>query len=153
VPAGSVLASVMRYEQATDGIRVRVQPRFSLADSDPEEGTFVFSYDITLRNEGETSAQLLFRHWYIHDASGEDSEVDGDGVVGQQPMLGPGDCHEYKSYCVLRSPVGYMEGYYTFVRPGGERFRVAVPRFDLSGPFVLPTPLPESDDGEPRLMN
>ena len=151
--AGSVLASVMRYEQATDGIRVRVQPRFSLADSNPAEGTFVFSYDIMMRNEGDTSAQLLFRHWYIHDASGEDTEVDGDGVVGQQPVLGPGDSHEYQSYCVLRSPVGYMEGYYTFVRPDGEQFKVAIPRFDLSGPFVLPPSLPDVDDGEAKLMN
>jgi len=145
----------MRYEQATDGIRVRVQPRFSLADSDPGEGKFVFSYDIMMCNEGETSAQLLFRHWHIHDAAGEDTEVDGDGVVGEQPTLGPGDSHEYKSYCVLRSPVGYMEGYYTFVRPDGELFRVAVPRFELSGPFVLPSPMSDVDvdDGEPGLMN
>ena len=151
--ARSVLASVMRYEQATDGIRVRVQPRFSIADSDPKEGAFVFSYDITLSNEGDTSAQLLFRHWYIHDASGEDTEVDGDGVVGQQPMLGPGDSHQYQSYCVLRSPVGYMEGYYTFVRSDGERFRVAVPRFDLSVPFVLPSLVLDEDDSEPGLLN
>ncbi len=149
-----VLASVMRYEQATDGISVWVQPRYSLANSDPEDGTFVFSYDVVVRNEGETSAQLLFRHWYIHDASGEDTEVDGEGVVGEQPMLAPGDSHEYQSYCVLRSPVGYMEGYYTFVRPDGERFRVEVPRFELNGPFVLPSPLLETDDDpEPDLMN
>ncbi len=150
-----MLESVIRYEQATDGIRVRVQPRFSLADSDPGEGKFVFSYDIMMCNEGETSAQLLFRHWHIHDAAGEDTEVDGDGVVGEQPTLGPGDSHEYKSYCVLRSPVGYMEGYYTFVRPDGELFRVAVPRFELSGPFVLPSPMSDvdGDDGEPGLMN
>ena len=150
----SVLASVMRYEQATDGIRVRVRPRFSLADSAPEDGRFVFSYDIVMRNEGKTSAQLLFRHWYIHDASGEDTEVDGEGVVGEQPTLAPGDSHAYQSYCVLRSPVGYMEGYYTFVRPDGERFRVEVPRFELNGPLVLPSPLVEMDDeDEPELMN
>ena len=67
----------MRYEQATDGIVVRVRPRFSLADSDPSEGTFVFSYRIEVANHGDTPAQLLFRHWRIHDSAGDDSEVDG----------------------------------------------------------------------------
>lgn len=146
----------MRYEQSTDGIRIWVQPRFSLADSDPANGTFVFSYEITMQNEGKTPAQLLFRHWYIHDSGGDDAEVDGEGVVGEQPLLGPGDSHEYQSFCVLRSPVGYMEGYYTFVRPNGDKFRVEVPRFELNGPFVLSSPLIELEQGEeqePGLMN
>lgn len=129
----------MRYEKATEGIRVWVRPRYSLAQSDPEEGTFVFSYQVGLANEGRQPAQLLFRHWRIHDAAAGDSLVDGEGVIGQQPLLEPGESHEYSSYCVLRSPVGYMEGYYTFVRPDGTRFKVDVPRFDLSGPLVLPT--------------
>ena len=130
----------MRYEKATEGIRVRVQPSFSLADSDPADGTFVFSYTISMANEGDVPAQLLWRHWRIHDAAGEDSMVDGEGVVGQQPVLGPGESHEYRSYCVLRSPVGYMEGHYTFARSDGETFKVEVPRFHLNGPFVLPGP-------------
>lgn len=136
----------MRYEKATEGIRVFVQPRFSLADSDPLDGTFVFSYHISMENEGDTAATLLFRHWLIHDSVGEDAEVDGEGVVGEQPHLGPGDAHEYRSYCVLRSPAGYMEGYYTFARPTGERFRVEVPRFHLNGPLVLPSGFPDPDD-------
>jgi ApaG protein len=147
----------MRYEQATGGIRVSVQPRFSLADSDPEMGNFVFSYEIEMANEGDVDAQLLFRHWRIHDAAGEDTEIDGEGVVGEQPVLQPGDSHNYSSFCVLRSPVGYMEGYYTFVRPDGEQFRVEVPRFELNGPFVIPTPLqaPQepNDDEAPQVMN
>lgn len=130
----------MHYEKSTQGIRVRVRPRFSLADSDPQDGKFVFSYTIHMANESDATAQLLFRHWRIHDAAGEDSEVDGEGVVGEQPLLHPGDSHEYRSFCVLRSPVGYMEGHYTFVRPGGERFRVEVPRFYLNGPLVMPSP-------------
>ncbi len=136
----------MRYEQATEGIRVRVRPHFSLADSDPGDGMFVFSYDISMANEGEETAQLLFRHWRIHDAVGEDSLVDGEGVVGEQPVLEPGGSHEYRSYCVLRSPVGYMEGHYTFVRGDGEQFRVEVPRFDLTGPLVLPSSATTVDD-------
>jgi len=142
----------MHYEKATEGIRVRVRPRFSLADSEPHGGTFVFSYTVTMANEGDSTAQLLFRHWRIHDAAGEDSVVDGEGVVGEQPVLHPGDSHEYRSYCVLRSPVGYMEGHYTFARADGRRFRVEVPRFHLNGPLVLPNPafeLFEDEDAEP----
>lgn len=143
----------MPYEKATDGIRVRVEPSFSLADSDPEEGTFVFSYDIQVANESGSAAQLLFRHWLIHDAVGEDTEVDGEGVIGVQPSIDPGQSHEYRSYCVLRSPAGYMEGYYTFIRPDGRRFRVDVPRFHFTAPLRFGPPLPveggddeESDD-------
>ena len=129
---------VMNYEKATEGIRVQVQPDFSLADSHPLDGSFVFSYRINMANESDAPAQLLFRHWKIHDSVGDDSMVDGEGVVGEQPMLEPGESHEYQSYCVLRSPVGYMEGHYTFVRQNGEQFRVEVPRFHLNGPLVMP---------------
>ena len=142
----------MRYQKATEGIRVEVRPRFSLADSDPGDGTFVFSYLVNMSNEGEAPAKLLFRHWRIHDSTGDDSVVDGEGVVGEQPQLLPGESHEYRSYCVLRSPVGYMEGYYTFVRPDGEEFRVEVPRFDLQGPLVLPGE-PIVDEDEPHRMH
>ena len=128
----------MHYEQATSGIRVRVQPRFSLSDSDPEDGVYVFSYEIEMENQGDTTAQLLFRHWKIHDSTGDDTEVDGEGVIGMKPVLQPGESHTYQSFCVLRSPVGYMEGYYTFVRPDGERFRAEVPRFELNGPIIMP---------------
>ena len=138
----------MRYEKATEGIRVRVQPQYSLAESDPADGTFVFAYEIEMANEGESPARLLFRHWRIHDSAGDDTEVDGEGVVGQQPYLAPGALHRYESFCVLRSPVGYMEGYYTFVRPDGERFKVAVPRFHLAVPLGAGI---EEDD--PEVMN
>jgi len=130
----------MSYEKATAGIRVRVEPTFSLADSDLADGTFVFSYEIKVANEGDAPAQLLFRHWLIHDAVGEDTEVDGEGVIGMQPLIDPGESHEYSSYCVLRSPTGYMEGYYTFVRPDGERFKVEVPRFHFNAPITFGTP-------------
>lgn len=145
----------MRYEQSTEGIKVQVRPSFSLAESDPADGMFVFAYTINMANESDATAQLLFRHWRIHDAAGDDSTVDGEGVVGQQPILRPGDSHEYQSYCVLRSPVGYMEGYYTFARQTGEEFRVEVPRFHLNGPLVLPgTTAPSlDDDEEPEVLH
>jgi ApaG protein len=133
----------MPYERATHGIRVRVEPRYSLADSDPSDDTFVFSYRIEMENEGDAPARLLFRHWLIHDSVGEDTEVEGEGVVGQQPHLPPGGAHQYRSFCVLRSPAGYMEGYYTFERPDGKRFRVEVPRFELTAPV---RGLSEGDD-------
>ncbi len=128
----------MLYEQQTEGIRVAVRPSFYLAESDPAEGTFVFQYRVEMVNAGDESAQLLFRHWLIHDSVGEDTEVDGEGIIGEQPTLAPGARHEYSSFCVLRSPVGYMEGYYIFVRPDGTRFRVAVPRFELEAPLPPP---------------
>lgn len=138
----------MRYEQSTQGIRVRVEPNYSLADSEPQDGTFVFSYQIEMANEGEAPARLLYRFWRIHDSVGEDAEVEGEGVVGEQPHLEPGGAHRYRSFCVLRSPSGYMEGFYTFERPDGHRFRVLVPRFHFTAPFMA---LP--DEGEDQVMN
>ena len=138
-----------RYESLTDGIRVTVRPRFSLAQSDPAEGEFVFSYHVRMENVGPQAAQLLFRHWLIHDSTGEDQEVDGEGVVGQQPLIVPGKSHEYQSFCVLTSPLGFMEGYYTFVRPDGTRFRVAIPRFQLQAPL----PPPDDEDRAEQQMN
>lgn len=145
----------MRYEKATEGIRVWVHPHYSLAESDPAEGTFVFSYQVGLANEGAQPAQLLFRHWLIHDSAAGDSLVDGEGVIGQQPVLAPGQSHQYSSFCVLKSPAGFMEGYYTFARPDGSRFKVEVPRFHLSGPLILPVPGREPVEGvdDPGLMN
>lgn len=137
----------MRYESETLGIKVSVQPSFSLAQSDPGDGTYVFSYDVAMRNVSADPARLLFRHWYIHDSAGDDTEVDGEGVIGQQPLLLPGASHEYRSFCVLRSPIGYMEGYYTFADSSGDEFRVAIPRFALEAP-LLP---PDSDEIVERL--
>lgn len=145
----------MKYEKSTEGILVKVSPQYSLADSAPDDGTFVFLYQINMENEGAEAAQLLFRHWLIHDAAGHDSTVDGEGVVGEQPVLEPGGSHQYQSYCVLRSPAGYMEGYYTFERDGGEQFRVEIPRFQLNGPLVLRSGGSESfdDDQETGLVH
>lgn len=138
----------MRYESETLGIRVAVTPSFILARSDPDEGVFFFAYEIHLRNMSADTVQLLFRHWDIHDGIGEDSVVDGEGVIGQQPVLIPGESHTYQSFCVLQSPAGTMEGYYTFERPDGSRFRVAIPRFDLQAPLI-----PTDDDQAPELLN
>ena len=134
----------MDYERVTEGIRVSVRPSFSFPYSEPEDGRFVFTYLVEMENQSEEVAQLLFRHWYIHDSQGEDSEVDGEGVVGEQPTLAPGKSHVYESFCILQSPVGFMEGYFTFVRPTGEEFRVSVPRFELRAPWTVGK-APDSD--------
>ena len=127
----------MDYKTTTEGIRVVVRPSFSLSHSEPADGKFVFTYLVQMENQSAEAAQLLFRHWHIHDSEGEDSELEGEGVLGEQPSLAPGKSHVYESFCVLQSPVGFMEGYYTFVRPNGEKFRVNVPRFDLRAPWTV----------------
>ena len=125
----------MSYEKITDGIRISVRPDFSVLHSNPRQNKFVFTYSVEMENQSDESVQLLFRHWLIHDSDGEDSEVDGEGVVGEQPTLDPGYSHQYQSFCVLSSPAGFMEGYYTFVDSEGREFKVAVPRFDLTAPW------------------
>jgi len=127
----------MDYKKTTEGIRVVVRPSFSLSHSEPADGKFVFTYLVQMENQSAEAAQLLFRHWHIHDSEGEDLELEGEGVLGEQPSLAPGKSHVYESFCVLQSPVGFMEGYYTFVRPNGEEFRVNVPRFDLRAPWTV----------------
>lgn len=140
------------YEQRTEGILVRVQPRFSLARSEPEQGRYVFSYRVDLENQGAEPGQLLFRHWFIHDAVGDDTEVDGEGVVGEQPFLLPGETHTYRSFCVLSSPLGSMKGHYTFERSDGRRFKVQVPEFPLQGPH-MPLDFPHAPGGSEPLMH
>lgn len=121
----------MVARQTTHDIRVTVVPTFVPAHSDPARRRYVFTYDIEIENLGERTGTLLRRHWDIHDEGGQDSMVDGEGVIGKQPTLRPGESHRYQSFCVLTSPRGAMEGYYTFAWPDGEEARVMVPRFEL----------------------
>jgi len=119
------------YYRMTEGIRITVRPVYVPQHSDPDDSRFVFVYFIRIENAGDRTVQLLWRHWYIHDDVGGDSEVAGDGVVGEQPVLAPGDVHEYNSFCVLRGPRGHMEGFYEFRSPDGTRVRAEIPRFHL----------------------
>jgi ApaG protein len=116
---------------------VSVTTHFLEEQSDKEQGPYVFAYTIQIRNTGKTTAQLLSRHWIITDAHKIIQEVKGDGVVGEQPILKPGERFEYTSGCPLPTPVGTMKGYYTFVGEGTETFEVEVPEFILSMPRVL----------------
>lgn len=121
------------FYRMTEGMRITVQPRYAQDHSDPSEPRHVFVYHIRIENVGDQAAQLQWRHWDIHDdALLEDTQVEGEGVVGEQPVLRPGAVHEYESFCVLRGTEGWMEGWYEFVRPDGSKFRAAIPRFSLS---------------------
>jgi len=105
--------------------------------SAPREGKFLFAYHITISNNGDETAQLLRRHWIITDAEGDVQEVRGDGVVGEQPVIQPGNSYEYTSYCDLKTNVGTMQGSYTMVRPGGETFDAQISPFTLAVPNAL----------------
>ena len=120
------------FYRITEGIRVTVRPVFLPDQSIPEQRQYVFAYFVRVENVGTQSAQLLSRRWRIHDSIGEDTAVAGDGVVGEQPLLIPGGVHEYQSFCVLKSPSGFMEGEYRFVRADATRFDAVIPRFALA---------------------
>jgi len=120
------------YYRITDGLRVTVRPVYLPEQSTPDQQQFVFSYFVRIENVGSQAVQLLSRRWRIHDSGGEDAAVIGDGVVGEQPLVIPGGVHEYQSFCVLRSPCGFMEGEYRFMRADSTRFDAAIPRFALT---------------------
>jgi len=119
------------FYRETAGIRITVRPSFLADQSRPSFGQFVFAYRVRIENVGEQAAQLVSRRWDIHDSIGEDSQVEGEGVVGEQPVIRPGGVHEYRSFCVLKSPNGHMEGWYRFVRADGTTFEAQIPRFLL----------------------
>jgi ApaG protein len=119
------------YVATTDDITVTVRPVYLDSQSDMMNRRFVFGYFIRITNNSSDEVQLLRRHWLISDSSGRLQEVEGAGVVGEQPVILPGDEHRYNSFCVLETFEGSMEGSYLMQRPNGERFRIAIPRFDL----------------------
>ena len=118
-------------------IRVDVETNYVEEQSDPRERRFVFAYTITLRNERPTSAKLLSRHWIITDANGKVQEARGDGVVGEQPHLKPGQGFRYSSGTMIETPVGAMQGSYTMVADDGERFDAPIAPFRLAMPGIV----------------
>lgn len=118
-------------------IRVDVETAYVRDQSDPADDRYVFSYTITIRNEGLNAARLLTRHWIITDANGKVQEVRGEGVVGEQPYLEPGEGFRYSSGAVLETPVGSMEGTYGLLDERGERFHAAIAPFTLAVPGSL----------------
>ncbi len=129
------------YYRLTEGIRITVRPTFLPERSNPGAQQYVFAYAVRIENVGERRAQLRSRRWLIHDSSGEGTVVEGEGVVGEQPTLARGQAHEYQSFYVLKSPSGFMEGEYFFLREDGTAFAATIPRFllEIHG---APGPLP-----------
>lgn len=116
----------------TRGIRIGATPFFLAEQSAPEEGRWVYAYRILIENRGEEVVRLLWRRWVIIDADGDQREVQGSGVVGQQPRLAPGESFEYESFCPLPTPWGTMEGIFTFQTEAGRMIEAAVGRFTMA---------------------
>jgi ApaG protein len=124
-------------DTVSHGIRIRVRPAFWPERSSPENGQFAFLYTVEIANDGNTVAQLRSRHWVITDANGKVEEVRGEGVVGKQPRLEPGEKFEYTSWAMLQTPFGSMRGSYFLERPDGTRFEAAISEFALTQPNSL----------------
>jgi ApaG protein len=118
-------------------IDVQVETAYVSEHSEPDEDRFVFAYTITLVNRGSVTAQLISRHWFITDADNRTEEVEGEGVVGEQPVLKPGEGFRYTSGAVIETPVGTMHGTYQMVAEDGRAFDATIPRFILSAPRTL----------------
>ena len=121
----------------TEGITVSVQATYVAEQSAPRARRYVFAYTVRIENAGSRPAQLRNRHWVIVDGDGKTEEVRGPGVVGQQPLLRPGEHFEYTSGCVLKTPRGEMRGEYEMHRPDGSRFDAAIAPFRLALPHSL----------------
>jgi ApaG protein len=124
-------------EASDHKIRVDVETNYLDEQSDPNEGRYVFSYTITIRNEGQVPARLLTRHWLITDANGKVEEVRGEGVMGEQPYLKPGQGFRYSSGAVIETPVGAMHGSYQMLADDGAHFDAPIRPFRLAMPGIL----------------
>ena len=120
-----------------DGIEIEVETLYVESESEPEQNKYVFAYTITIRNVGETSAKLLTRHWVIRDANGKVQEVQGEGVVGEQPHLKPGEGFQYTSGTMLETSMGTMGGAYQMVTDEGAEFKAPIAEFLLTTPRTL----------------
>lgn len=121
----------------TQGIRVTIDSHYLIERSTPSEGQYAFAYHVRISNEGEQTAQLRSRYWLITDGDGRVQEVRGEGVVGAQPRLEPGQTFEYTSWCMIGTPHGSMEGAYQMVRDSGEAFDALIAPFTLALPYSL----------------
>lgn len=123
-------------EAVTQGVVVRVSASYLPEQSEPQRGRWFWAYHIRIENAGERAVQLLTRHWQITDGRGVRHTVEGEGVVGEQPMIAPGTSFDYVSGCPLSTPTGAMEGSYHMIADDGVAFDVAIPRFALVAPAV-----------------
>ncbi|MCA9550431.1 MAG: Co2+/Mg2+ efflux protein ApaG [Myxococcales bacterium] len=129
-------------EATTQGVRVRVVSKYLAHQSAPASNRFVFSYEVTITNEGQETVQLRTRHWIITDGNQRVEEVRGEGVVGEKPVLEPGQSFQYTSGCILKTTFGTMHGTYQMYRKDGSRFDAEIPAFLLAAPFARPAGAP-----------
>lgn len=122
------------YSETTLGIEIIVVPQFMADRSEPDSGRWFWGYTIKIRNNSARTVRLMHRHWRITDGNGRLEEVKGPGVVGEQPIIPPGESFSYTSGCPLPTPSGIMAGSYRFVDEAGEGFDVAIPAFSLDSP-------------------
>ena len=130
-------AGVHSSEAVTQGVRVQVTARYSPGRSQPSRNQWFFLYTVEVMNEGSETVQLISRHWIITDAENNVEEVRGPGVVGQQPVLEPGESFEYTSGCPLPTPFGSMHGTYQMVTTSGDSFDVEIAPFALTEPYTI----------------
>ena len=124
-------------ETCSHGVRVAVHSQYLPERSNPGQSQYFFAYRIRIANESAQTVQLLSRHWLITDALGHTEEVRGAGVVGEQPVLEPGDAFEYTSGCPLETPFGSMRGSYQMVTEGGDEFEAEIAAFQLAQPYAV----------------
>jgi ApaG protein len=131
-----MMKALFPFAETTRGITVRVSVSFLPEQSEPAKGRWFWAYHIRIENEGQMAAQLMTRHWEITDGRGGKSIVDGDGVVGDQPVVMPGASYDYVSGCNLNTPSGSMVGTYGMVGEDGSSFDVAIPKFVMTAPVT-----------------
>lgn len=124
-------------DAVTNSIRVEVLSRYSPENSRPAQGEWLFEYTVRVTNLGNDTVQLISRHWIITDALDHVEEVRGPGVVGEQPVLAPGESFKYSSWCPLKTPTGVMRGAYQMIRTGGERFEIEIAPFALKARYTV----------------
>jgi len=124
-------------EATTRGVYVRVEPQYDPERSDPTQDHWFFLYTVTITNQGEETVQLLRRHWIVTDGEGHVEEVRGPGVVGDQPVLRPGESYTYTSGCPLTTAFGFMHGTYQMVTANGDEFDAEIAQFELSEPYSV----------------
>lgn len=123
------------YEKKTNDINIIVAPVYMDEQSSPRENHFVWAYQVTIKNEGDEAVRLVSRYWKITDSLGISQEVEGDGVIGEQPVLNPGEEYEYTSGTPLSTPSGIMVGSYNMEGQNGQNFKVDIPAFSLDSPY------------------
>lgn len=131
------MAAMTIFEKTTHDVSVIVEPHYDTEHSRPEQGLHVFSYKVTIKNHKKEAIQIHKRFWTITDAFFNIQYVEGEGVVGQQPIILPGESYTYTSYCPLKTGFGSMKGYYNIINEAGKTLKIEIPEFILAHPFAV----------------